>query len=546
MAVDRRFVGLSAAARGAGYLLPLLAFIGLFSLLPVAVLFGTAFQSAGVGGIVQVLSDPLNQQAALNSLSQGALSAVGAVTAGVPLGILLGRYRWRGRTVVRSLLIVPFLLPSLVMVLGVESLFGPSGVLSSLWPPLGEFGSGVPGIVVVNVLFNLPLVVLLTAVGVETASPVAEETVRTLGGGPTAAFRDVWGRPALTGSVAGGLLTFVFSALSFAPPILLCGPRCYTLEARVYSLDQVLLDPTGAAILAASMVGLLLIPTALYFLLLGRLRSPVGGAAPGGRALPVRGWAAAGLIAAAALPLALVVLLIGSVLARGILPAAAGGPPGSAWTYLTGNALTSHLGVSTLGAAGNSFLFAGLAAGLALVLGTIAGATRTSRGAAVRAYRWVPLLVSPVVLSFAVASFWEPVLGGPGEVGLLILLSQATLAIPFALSGLDVALAGVPGRFRETAAALGAPRFTAYVEGELPMVRGALVTAGLFAFALCFGEFTATNFLATPSSTTLPVELYWLTEHREPGPAAALAALLVVLSLVAFLAVEGGRHRVLV
>lgn len=533
-------------ALGARFVLPLLAFIGLVGLLPVAVLFGTAFASAGPAGAGAVLADPLNRAATWNSVVQGGLSAAMAVTAGVPLGILLGRYEWRGRAAVRSLLLVPFLLPSLVMVLGVESLFGDGGVLSGLWGPLRWFGSGVPGIVAVNVLFNLPLVALLTAVGTESASAALEETVRTLGGGPARTFRDVWGPPALTGALAGGLLTFIFSALSFAPPILLCGPRCYTLEARVFALDQVLLDPTAAAILAAAMVALLMVPTAIYFLLLGRLASPSDNAGAERRPRRLTGWVRGPLLAAAALPLALVGLLVAAVLERGFVAAAPGGPPGSAGGYLAGGVLTARLGISTIGAAENSLLFAVAASAIALLLGVLAGASRGTGGPAVRIYRWIPLLVSPVVLSFAIAQFWEPVLGGDSEVGLLIILAQATLAIPFALAGLDVALAGVPARFRETAATLGAPLFTAYLEGELPLVRPAMVTAGLFAFALSLGEFTATNFLATPSATTLPVELYWLTEHRDMGPADALAAVLVVVSLVAFLVVERGRSRAIV
>ncbi len=545
MADHRELRGLIAPFRGSRFVLPLVAFLGVVALLPVGLLFAAAFATAGPAGTAAVLADPLNRQAAANSLVQGGISALATVVAGAPLGVLLGRYDWRGRSTVRSLLLVPFLLPSLVMVLGVESLFGPSGVLSGVWSPMAWFGSGVPAIIAVNVLFNLPLVALLTAVGTESASVASEETLRSLGAGPWESFRDVWGRPALLGSLAGGLLTFVFSALSFAPPILLCGPRCYTLEARVFSLDQVFLDPTGAAVLAAAMVALLMLPTAGYFLLLGRLNSVSTGAGPEGRGRRLTGWVRLPLTIAGAAPLAVVGLLIGVVLTRGLLAAAPGGGTGTAGAYLAGGALTARLGISTLGAAENSLLFATAAAATALLLGVLAGASRGAIGPAVRAYRWVPLLVSPVVLSFAIGQFWQPVLGGPAEVGVLIILAQATLAIPFALSGLDVALAGVPARFRETATSLGAPPFTAYVEGELPRVRSALVTAGLFAFALSLGEFTATNFLATPAATTLPVELYWLTEHRAGGPAEALAALLVAVSLVTFLAVERGRARVL-
>ncbi|MCI4322349.1 MAG: iron ABC transporter permease, partial [Thermoplasmata archaeon] len=66
----------------------------------------------------------------------------------------------------------------------------------------------------------------------------------------------------------------------------------------------------------------------------------------------------------------------------------------------------------------------------------------------------------------------------------------------------------------------------------------------LFAFALSFGEFTATYFLATPTFNTLPVELYRLEGLRLTSFAAADAGLLVIVSLVAFLVIVRGGRRV--
>ncbi|MCI4361493.1 MAG: ABC transporter permease subunit, partial [Thermoplasmata archaeon] len=149
------------------------------------------------------------------------------------------------------------------------------------------------------------------------------------------------------------------------------------------------------------------------------------------------------------------------------------------------------------------------------------------------------------VLSFALATVWRPVLGGAGSVWLLIVVSQSTLGLPFALQGLDVALASVAPRVRESIQALGARPFVAYLEGELPLVRPALVAAGLFAFALGLGEFTATYFLATPSFTTLPVEMYRLQSLRQPALADAIGSLLVLLSLGTFAALQKVSGRIL-
>lgn len=538
---------MSARAGTLAVLAPVLGFVALFALVPVAVLIGAVLVEEGAGGLVRGLGDPLNLAALGNSLVQGGLSAAAAVAIGYPAGVFLGRYRWPGRGLVRALLIVPFLLPSLVVIVGVKLLFGPGGPIRTLLPFTAALAGGLPAIVAVNVVFNVPLVVLLTAVGVESVPTPLEESLATLGASPARVYRDAWGPASALGALAGALLTFVFSALAFASPILLCGPRCSTLEVRIYALDQTFLDPAGAAVLAAVTIAVLLAPTLAYLVFVSRLRGRPSAGEQRARPIPWRGAATGPMIAATALLVGTVAVLLGEVVFRGVGAAAPGGPPGSALGYLFGPAGTAVLGLSLPSAIGNTVVFAGSAAAIALLLGISSGfvlgaGRRPGRGLA--AVLFLPLLLSPVVLALALATFWRPLLGGASVSWVLIIIAQTLLALPFALEGLSVALARVPRGYREGAQALGARPFSAYLDAELPLVRPALVTAALFAFALGLGEFTATYFLATPATTTLTVALYRLSALRSPGPADAAAALLVLFSLAVFLLIELGGRRV--
>jgi thiamine transport system permease protein len=528
-------------------LAPLLAFVAAFALVPVALLFASTLAGeGGLAGLTALLADPLDRAAIANSLDQGALSAGLAVALGYPAGLFVGRYAWPGRSVVRSVLLVPFLLPSLVVVLGVEDLFGTGGLLSTAWPALRPLGSGVPGIVVANLVFNLPLVVLLTAAGCEVASRDLEETVAMLGGGPARAYRDAWGPPTWVGAAAGGLLTFLFSALSFAPPLLLCGERCYTVEARIWSLDQVLLDPGGAGLLALVMVLLFLLPTLLYLRLLRGLRPSADRRAAPPRDLH-RAGVGVGLLAAETVAvLGGVALVLGAVLYRSVEPYGGQGP-GATWSALFSGATAARVGIGIPGALANTLLFAGAAAGIALLLvvpAAYGSARRTGRGTGLGVFLFVPLLISPIVLAFSLATFWRPLLGGESGVWALVIVSQSVLALPFALQSLAIPLAGVSPAARESAQGLGATPFGAFLDAELPRVRDGLLTAGLFAFALGLGEFTATYFLVTPRFTTLPVALYGLANSRQFPLADAAAGLLLVLSLGIFLVLSIGGRRV--
>jgi thiamine transport system permease protein len=530
-----------------GFLLPVLLFVGLFALVPVAFLFARSLGGAGgISGVTAILSNPYNVRAVDNSLVQGGISAAFAVVVGYPAGVFLGRYDWPGRSAFRSFLLVPFLLPSLVVVFGVLELFGPSGILSRAVPSLAYLGSGLPGIVVANLLFNAPIVVLFTAAGAEGGTVDLEETVATLGGSPGRAYLEVWGRPTWVGALVGGLLTFLFSALSFAPPLLLCGPTCYTVEAQVWFLDTFGLEPNAAGVLSVAIVALFAVPTAIYLLALGRLRTVRAQRARVRRTVSLRSPVSVALAVETGAVLASVFVLLGAVLYRSVVPTN-GAVPGAAWSSLFSSGTAARLGISITGAVGNTLFFAAVAAGIAIVLGVVTGfavSRRPRRAAVLGLVLFVPLLISPVVLAFSLAELWRPIFGGESSVWFLVIVSQAVLALPLALQSLEIPLAGLSPDLRDAARTLGASPWGAFLDADLPRVRDGLVTAGLFAFALGLGEFTATYFLVTPTFATLPVALYALANTRLFPLADAAAGLLLLLSLAVFASLVLGGRRV--
>src|SRR5690606_10304243 len=94
---------------------------------------------------------------------------------------------------------------------------------------------------------------------------------------------------------------------------------------------------------------------------------------------------------------------------------------------------------------------------------------------------------------------------------------------------------GVDARLIEAARTLGAGRWRAFVDVELPMA----VTGLLVAFALCFGlsvsETTATLMLARPEQVTMPVSVYRFLAARDFPSASAMAVLLMAVTGGVFL-----------
>lgn len=551
--------------RGLGKLLvdlaglyPAVWFVLLFALIPLVGVFleGVRYGLA-TGGLASVLVGPgrgaITRGVLSNSAEQGALSATLAVAWGYPVGTFLGRHRFAGRDTLLGLLLVPFLLPVLVVVLGVQELFGPSGLVGGWWSAARLLGSGLPAIITVNVFYNVSLVALFTVAGVESASSRLEEAVATLGGGPWRVYRDVWARPSLLGAAAGGLLTFLFSFLSFAPPLILGGYANWTVEDWIYSLfGQTGFQggPPGAAALFSFWIVLLLLGPSLIYLLLVRQVRTLGLSSGGRPHLPsvpwkqVRTWPFLALTGAL---LAFVALLLGSVFVGSFaLPRGAWGT--SNWALLFSSRATSALGTSTASALGNSLFFAALVLSLILLLGILAGFARLRHpraGTLVDLFSFVPLLLSPVILALSLFAFYDGTLYSPAWVWVLIVGGQAALALPFGLQTLSLAFRSLPAGPREAATTLGAGQLRAHLDIVVPQARPALLTASLFAFAISLGEFTATNFLYLPAYATLPVEMFVLSGRGFPvGVVSALGGLLALLSLLSFVLILGVGRRV--
>lgn len=529
---------------------PLIVFVLLFVAVPAAALFAGAVARFGLGpGFVSLLWGPsLNalvaRQAIENSFIQGGASATLAVLWGYPCGIFLGRYAFRGRELLLSFLLIPFLLPPLVVVLGLDELFGPAGALS---PSLAVFGHGLPAILLANVFYNASIVALFTAAAIGNSAPRLEEAVTTLGGGGWRRFRDVWGRGSLLGAVSGGLLTFLLSFVGFAAPLLLGGPSNATIEVWIYTLTRSVFDePAVAAGLALWTLALLLLPAVAYLFVARRARLIGGRERQAPRLLPFERRPVT--VALAAVLGGLVVFvsaLLGAVLLLSFR-LTGGGWGVDNWVALFAGRTTAAVGIPTTQALVNTLFFAGAAT--ALVVGLVILVTYVSTRPRrpilpLEGLAFSSVVLSPVILAFALRSFWGSTLGLPPYLWVLIVASQAALALPFVLQSVRTAVRGIPASLRAAAQTLGAPPWKAFWSVDVPLLRSPLVAGAAFAFALGLGEFAATNFLYIPTYTTLVVEAYLLDTLRLPGPASALAGLLVVVSGVAlFLLIRGGNR----
>jgi len=201
-----------------------------------------------------------------------------------------------------------------------------------------------------------------------------------------------------------------------------------------------------------------------------------------------------------------------------------------------------HLGGAPVRSIKNSLYFASVAASLALAAGsTFVYATvrfMRRRVPFIETLSLAPIAVSAVALAYGISvAFRGPPLNILSS-DLRIPLVHAVLAFPFVVRAFRPVLQGVDGRLIEAARTLGAGRWRAFVDIELPLAMTGLLVAFALSFGLSVSETTATLMLAQPDQVTMPVSVYRFLSSRDFQSAAAMAVLLMVVTGGVFLLTE--------
>src|SRR5690606_12938267 len=110
-------------------LLPLV-FLGFFLLLPLAEVFRVGlFDGTTWSQVTDILTENRTAKAAGTTVALAGLGTIGSALLGIPAAYALYRLEWPGARTVRSLLTIPFILPTVVVAAAFTALFGRSGVL---------------------------------------------------------------------------------------------------------------------------------------------------------------------------------------------------------------------------------------------------------------------------------------------------------------------------------------------------------------------------------------------------------------------------------
>ena len=534
-----------------------LVFLALFFFYPLLkiLLLGLAPEGKlDLSPFLTLVSDSYFVRLLLFTTFQALLSTLLTLLAGMPAAYVFARYDFPGKSILRALTTIPFVLPTMVVAAAFAALLGPEGYLNA--GLMAIFGGESPPVrlnhtlalvLLAHVFYNSAIIVRLVGGFWSNLDPRIEEAARVLGAGRWRAFREIT-LPILAPSIiAACLLVFLFCFTSFGVVLVLGGPRMATVEVEIYYQAVPLFNLSLAAALTVVQLGFTFAVMVLYTRIQARAAVPLDYRPTQATQRRPATWQARLVVWASVGGLLL--LLLAPLLALVERSFTLEGTP--TWRYyqaLFTNPTQSFFYVPPAEAIRNSLLVATATVILAAAIGLIgayllAGPPNPAR-ALLDPLFMLPLGASAVTLGFGfIIALDRPPLNLRAS-PLLLPLAHTLVAFPFVVRSLLPALRGMNPSWREAAGVMGASPWRVWREVDLPIVSRALLVGAVFAFTISIGEFGATLLIARPDFPTMPVVIYRLLGAQgalNQGQGLAMSVLLMLVCAVGFVLIERFR-----
>ncbi len=171
---------------------------------------------------------------------------------------------------------------------------------------------------------------------------------------------------------------------------------------------------------------------------------------------------------------------------------------------------------------------------LSLILGVLAaeGLSKSEfrgKSAVIEAFM-MPMLVPGIIVGIAVYRFEAGLSLSGSFTGLLI--AHVLMAVPFVIRTVLASLEGYNPDFELASRSLGADSLTTFLRVTVPIIRPALFSGAMFAFATSFDEIVVSQFISGVDVTTLPKRIWdGLNQQLDPTITAISAIVIVLITL---------------
>lgn len=519
---------------------------------PVLLILFNAFWVNGefnFASVVDILKEPETFQALLNSLIIAACTTIGSTIVGTFFAWLVTRTDLPHKTFMKSMFLVPFMLPSFIGALAWKMLLSPNaGFINQFF--IDHFGFTGPifniysyyGISMVEIMYLFPFVFIQVCGALERMDPTLEESARISGAGLFTITRKITIPLVMPSILSGALLIMLYSMAHFGTVAVL------GIENGIYNIPTLIYErihQSGGsfdAIRTGTVLATVLVITAAFIIWLQRkiLGSGhyqiIGGKSFRPMELKLRG-----------LRYPLLVFCLAYIAFTILLPTAVIFLVGSLKTYGLSFAL-SNLSLDnykfilfdykvTRDAIFNSVTLGFTAAVITMFAGVMISYVIVKmkvRGKGILEFLgMLPFSVPGSVIALGVILAWS------GQFGInlyntvwILLVAYIARYMAFSLKANSAALEQVHDSLVEASRACGATMWQSLRDIVLPLVRPGMFAAFFLIFLPSLRELTVSIMLYAPTTRTIGVAIYTLNEDGETVMSAALAGIALIIIIV--------------
>ena len=529
-----------------------IAVLVIFVAWPVLLILFNAFFVNGAfnaADFYAVLREPETYQALLNSLFIAGMTTIGSTIVGTFFAWLVTRTDLPYKTFMKSLFLVPFMLPSFIGALAWKMLLSPnSGYINkflmdlfSLEEPVFNIYSYY-GISAVEVMYLFPFVFIQVCGALERMDPTLEESARISGAGLFTITRKITIPLVLPSILSGALLIMLYSMAHFGTVAVL------GIEQGIYNIPTLIYEKihqsggsfesirTGTVLSTVLVVSAAVIIWAQQKILSRGHYQIIGGKSFRPMELKLRGLRWPLLIFCLAyigftivLP-TVIIFMVGAVDTYG-LPLT--------WENMS---LNNYKYILTEYEVTKDAIFNSVSLGLVAALITMFAGVMISyvivkmkvRGKGILEFLgMLPFSVPGSVIALGVILAWS------GQFGInlynsvwIILVAYIARYMAFSLKANSAALEQVHDSLMEASRSCGATMWQSLKDIVIPLVRPGMISAFFLIFLPALRELTVSIMLYAPTTRTIGVAIYTLNEDGETVMSTALAGIALILIVV--------------
>jgi molybdate transport system permease protein len=218
---------------------------------------------------VSLVTSESSRAALLLSVQTATASTLVCALLGVPMALALARGRFPGQSILRSLVLLPLVLPPVVGGIALLYTFGRQGLIGQHLEVLGiQVAFSTTAVVLAQSFVSLPFLVVSLEGALRSVGAGYEHVAATLGARPTTVLRTVTLPLVLPGLISGAVLAFARSLGEFGATLTFAGSLqgvTRTLPLEIYLQRET--DPEAAVALSLLLI---VVATAIVIATAGR------------------------------------------------------------------------------------------------------------------------------------------------------------------------------------------------------------------------------------------------------------------------------------